>query len=283
MSKQNPNSPRKRRPIAGERNVGRPSPQPRQSGRSTSGSSPVAGRPGGSSPAGKAAPGSGALAAAGAGASSAMASAASWWQRTFRKDATASGAPGGPTPPAERAGDTDAAVATAGPDRRVPTRVLSILGGVAVVLVVLAAWLSLGQWDVRTVSRSSDVDTATRTAPAAAEKAAAAILSYDYKSLGSDEASAEKYMTPAYSKQYSKTFDHLVKANASRLHAKVTADVKSSGISNADPDRANVLLFVNQTTTSTANGGQPQVALNRVTFSMVNHDGTWLVNNITSY
>ena len=32
----------------------------------------------------------------------------------------------------------------------------------------------------------------------------------------------------------------------------------------ADADRVDVLLYVNQTTTSTANGGEPQLALNRV-------------------
>ena len=45
----------------------------------------------------------------------------------------------------------------------------------------------------------------------------------------------------------------------------------------------NVLLYVNQSTTSTANSGQPQVALNRVQLSMVRQGGTWLVNDITSY
>jgi hypothetical protein len=44
-----------------------------------------------------------------------------------------------------------------------------------------------------------------------------------------------------------------------------------------------VLLYVNQTTRSTANGGEPQVALNRVQLSMVRSGGTWLVDDITSY
>ncbi len=44
--------------------------------------------------------------------------------------------------------------------------------------------------------------------------------------------------------------------------------MKASGVSHADPDRVNVLVYVNQTTTSTANGGEPQLALNRVMFSM---------------
>jgi Mce-associated membrane protein len=63
----------------------------------------------------------------------------------------------------------------------------------------------------------------------------------------------------------------------------VAAQVKASAVSHADPDRVTVLLYVNQTTVSTANGGEPQVALNRVTFSMQHLDGRWLVDNISSY
>jgi Mce-associated membrane protein len=40
---------------------------------------------------------------------------------------------------------------------------------------------------------------------------------------------------------------------------------------------------VNQTTTSTANSGEPQTALNRVMFSMVREGDTWRVDDITSY
>ena len=48
--------------------------------------------------------------------------------------------------------------------------------------------------------------------------------------------------------------------DAAKVKAKVEAEVKASGVVHADPDRVNVLLYVNQTTTSTANGGEPQVA-----------------------
>jgi len=51
---------------------------------------------------------------------------------------------------------------------------------------------------------------------------------------------------------------------------------------NRDSDRVRVLMFVNQTTLSTANP-EPQVALNRVEFDMVREDDTWLVDDITSY
>jgi Mce-associated membrane protein len=56
----------------------------------------------------------------------------------------------------------------------------------------------------------------------------------------------------------------------------------ASGLAHTDAGRARILLFVNQTTTSAANDA-PQVALNRVMLDMVDRDGTWLVDDITSY
>ena len=161
--------------------------------------------------------------------------------------------------------------------------VVAVLGVVALALVLTAAWLGLATWDYREVRDQDAVDEASRTAPAAAERASAAILSYDYGSLDADEKAAERYMTPAYRKQYADTFDRLVRPNAAKVRAKVEAEVKASGVAHADADRVNVLLYVNQSTTSTANSGQPQVALNRVQLSMVRQGGTWLVNDITSY
>lgn len=161
--------------------------------------------------------------------------------------------------------------------------VVALLGAVALVLVVAAGVLGLFTWSWSDVRAQDAVDAASRTAPAAAERASAAILSYGYTSLDADEKAAERYMTPAYKKKYADTFNRLVKPNATKLKAKVEAEVKASGVAHADADRVNVLLYVNQTTRSTANGGEPQVALNRVQLSMVKQDGTWLVNDITSY
>ncbi len=161
--------------------------------------------------------------------------------------------------------------------------VVAALGVVALLLVVTAGVLGLFTWSWSDVRTQDAVDEASRTAPAAAERASAAILSYSYTSLDADEKAAERYMTPDYRKKYADTFNRLVKPNATKLKAKVEAEVKASGVAHADADRVNVLLYVNQTTRSTANGGEPQVALNRVQLSMVKRGGTWLVNDITSY
>ncbi len=170
--------------------------------------------------------------------------------------------------------------------RAVPLRVLAVLGVAALVMVAFAAQgfavdgLGLGSW--RTVQEQTEVETAQRTAPATAERAAAAILSYGYEQLEADRDNAAKFMTPSYREEYLDTFG-LVLDNAPDLKAVVEADVRASGVSHADPDRVNVLLFVNQTTTSTANGGEPQTALNRVVLTMQRSGTGWLVDDITSY
>jgi Mce-associated membrane protein len=193
-------------------------------------------------------------------------------------DAPATGTEEPPPPPPPSAGRTTRPRGS-GPS----WLVIAVLGVVALALVATAAVLGLGTWNVREVREQDAVAEATRSAPAAAERASAAILSYGYQSLDADEKSAERYMTAKYKKRYADTFDRLVRPNAAKVKAKVDAEVKASGVAHADAHRVDVLLYVNQTTTSTANGGEPQVALNRVQLSMVEVDGTWLVDDITSY
>ena len=188
-------------------------------------------------------------------------------------------APPPPPPPSGGADVPRAPGVSSGPS----WPIVAALGVAALVLVVAAGVLGLFTWSWSDVHAQDAVDEASRTAPAAAERASAAILSYGYTSLDADEKAAERYMTPAYKKKYADTFNRLVKPNATKLKAKVEAEVKASGVAHADADRVNVLLYVNQTTHSTANGGEPQVALNRVQLSMVKQGGTWLVNDITSY
>jgi Mce-associated membrane protein len=161
-------------------------------------------------------------------------------------------------------------------------RVVTVVGGLAVVLVALAAVLGLSTWSWSRVRDLDAAQEASRTAPATAERAAAAVLSYDYRSLAADEKAAARYLTPAFRAKYLSSMA-VVRPNAPKLKARVAASVKASGVANADPDRVDVLVYVDQTTSSTANGGQPQLALNRAKFSMVRRDGAWLVDDITSY
>jgi septum formation inhibitor-activating ATPase MinD len=58
--------------------------------------------------------------------------------------------------------------------------------------------------------------------------------------------------------------------------------VLGSSVVRATSDRVRVLVFVDQTTVAT-NKKNPQVALNRVEFTMVERGGSWHVDDINSY
>jgi Mce-associated membrane protein len=166
------------------------------------------------------------------------------------------------------------------PGRNVPLVVLVVLGVLAAVAIGVAAYLGFQARNDAAYQESLD------QAPAAAERAAVAVLSYDHESLDADRDAAAKFLSSGYQKDYLKTYE-LVQQNAPELKAQVEAEVLASsamvGSGDRDPDRVPVLLFVNQTTVSSATEGRPSVALNRVRFDMVKVDGSWLVDDITSY
>jgi Mce-associated membrane protein len=173
------------------------------------------------------------------------------------------------------------------PGRPAPRGLLAVLAALATVLVLTAALLALlvdgaGWGDWKQAQQQDEVDRAMRTAPAAAERAAAAVLTYDYRTLEADRDAAAALMTPEYREQYLKTFELVMDAAPARK-ARVEADVRASGVSLPGDDRVEVLLFVNQTTVSTASSGEPQIALNRVVFTMERDGEAWRVDGITSY
>jgi Mce-associated membrane protein len=165
--------------------------------------------------------------------------------------------------------------------RSVPVAVLALLGVLAAAAVGLAIYLGADY------QRATAYEAALDQAPSAAERAAVAVLSYDHESLAADRDAAAKFLTEDYRDDYVKTFNSLVQDNATETRAKVTAEVLASAAmlqsGEESGDKIPVLLFVNQTTVSTANSGEPTVALNRVRLDMEKVDGTWLVDGITSY
>lgn len=124
-------------------------------------------------------------------------------------------------------------------------------------------------------------------APASAERALPAVLSYDYRRLPADRKRAEGFLSPAYAKQYDKTF-RLLENDASgnpgaavQTKAVVKADVIGSGVVDAEADKARVLVFVDQTAQKA--GQDPQIFQNRVAVTMVRSGNRWLVDDLKSY
>jgi Mce-associated membrane protein len=160
--------------------------------------------------------------------------------------------------------------------------VLSVALVVVLALVGLGLAGLLGNRGIPQIREANQVADAQRTAPSVAERAAEAILAYDYKTLDADQDAAERFMTPAFVKKYSDSFTKAVAPAARTFKAQVTTEVLASSVVRATPDHVRVLVFVDQTTVAT-NKKNPQVALNRVELSMVLRGGSWLVDDIGSY
>lgn len=134
-------------------------------------------------------------------------------------------------------------------------------------------------------SSAADVAAAYQAAPPRAEQAAEALLSYEVESLQSDAEAATQYLTPAYAATFHKTVDAFLARSAPSTQRRVTAEVMASGVVSATASHAEVLLFVDQTSST---GGarsasqEPQTALNRVLLSMVKTGDAWLVDDVTA-
>lgn len=163
------------------------------------------------------------------------------------------------------------------------TAVLVVLALLAVAAVTGAVLLGLRVQD------AAVAQDARAQAPAAAERAAAAMLSYDYRTLPDDRQRASRYLTGGFKKQYLDNFTLLEKqadgtpGAAVQSKAVVKASVEGSGVVDVSSSgkTARVLVFVNQV--SEKEGADPQIFQNRVQMTMQDVDGRWLVSNLRSY
>jgi len=163
---------------------------------------------------------------------------------------------------------------TDGDTKRGLGRMLTVALGVAVVLVLtVAVVLGIKAWQGKQAEDARD------QAAAAGRKAAETALSYDYRDLDKSFAAARATMTPEFAGKFDETAK-VAGELATKTKATVKADVREVGVRDGDADRVTLIIFVNQTTTSTITQGKPRVDLNRTRFTMVRKDGQWLVQEI---
>ncbi len=167
------------------------------------------------------------------------------------------------------------------PASRAAALLTLLLALLTVAALVTAGYLGL---QVRDNARVAD---ARDDAPAAAERAAKAVLAYDYRQLPADRKRASAYLTPGFRKEYLQNFTLLEKQKdgtpgaAVQTKTVVTAAVLGSGVMDADVDAARVLVYVNQT--STRPDRDPQIFQNRVALTMQKDGNRWLVDDLKSY
>ncbi|HEX6676069.1 MAG TPA: hypothetical protein VF486_13685 [Actinomycetes bacterium] len=158
--------------------------------------------------------------------------------------------------------------------RRRLTRVpLRGLVAAVVVAALLVGWLALRLRDDRAAA------VAREEAVAAARLHAPEILSYDYRHLDQDFAKAQADLTGKFKEDYARTTITVVKPVAVDNKAVVEARVVAASTVWARPGEAEVLLFVNQQTTTAKTKG-PRVDLNRVRMTLEKTKQGWLVSNV---
>lgn len=116
---------------------------------------------------------------------------------------------------------------------------------------------------------------ALRTAIAAARD----VLGYDYKRLDQDFAAARAHLTPAFAAQYDELSEKTIRPTATKYKAVVTAQVLASSVEEAERGSVQVLLFVNQTT-STTELPAPRIDQSRVRMRLIKTDRGWRVRAI---
>ncbi|MEU8033049.1 hypothetical protein AB0C13_31185 [Streptomyces sp. NPDC049099] len=168
------------------------------------------------------------------------------------------------------------------PGRRAGGRVLAAVLGV-VLVAALAVTAVLG-WQYR---QGRQAEQARGEAVAAARRAAPVVLSYDYRHLDRDFARARALLTGHFRDQYGKTTQSVVAPTATKYHGVVKATVAAPGdggapavsVVSAGPDKAVVLLFVNQVTESTQ-VPEPRLDLNRVRMTLARTADGWKVSGV---
>ncbi|WP_225095332.1 hypothetical protein [Streptomyces sp. CoH27] len=173
------------------------------------------------------------------------------------------------------------------PEESAPSRRAgrSVLTAVPVLVLVTALVVAavLG-WQYR---QGRQAEQARGEALAAARKAAPVVLSYDYRHLDRDFARARALLTGHFRDQYGRTTKTLVAPTATTYHAVVKATVATpsdggtpaASVVSATPDKAVVLLFVNQVTQSTQ-VPEPRLDLNRVRLTLTHTSDGWKVSGV---
>jgi Mce-associated membrane protein len=119
---------------------------------------------------------------------------------------------------------------------------------------------------------------ATTSAIKAASDGAVALLSYSPESLDKDFATAKSKLTGSFLSYYTQFTEQIVAPAAKQKSVKTQASVVRAALSEIHPDRAVVLVFINQTTES-ADRPDASFINSAVRVTMQKVDGGWLISS----
>lgn len=173
--------------------------------------------------------------------------------------------------------DTDSSADAVGPTNgksRWPRRLVPW----TIVLLLLAA-LGVASWLYVFWYRADQQlnELGRQTVLNAASDGVVAVLTYSPDTLDADFTNAKKHLTGDFLNYYSDYTQTVVTPAAKEKAVKTTAAVVNRGIIEFEPNNAQVLLFINQTTTSKSMP-DGSYSTSAVKVTMQRHDGNWLIS-----
>ena len=180
---------------------------------------------------------------------------------------------------AENAEVTGAAVAApvAGSARRILDWCRQRRVTVAALALVVTSAVAAGSvyWWLYRPDQMTGAD-AQQQVVAAAKEGVEAALSYSPENLDKDLATAKSHLTGQFLDYYSDFTAKVVTPAAKQKGVKTEANVARAAVSQMHPNKADVLVFVNQVTTS-RDRPTPALATSTVMVTMVKSGGHWLI------
>ena len=152
---------------------------------------------------------------------------------------------------------------------------LSVVLPLALLALSAAAAASV-YWFLYRPDQMTDAD-AQQQVIAAAKEGTEAVLSYSLENLDQSLATAKSHLTGGFLDEYSTFTDEVVRPAVTQRGVKTEANVARAAVSQMDPGRAQVLIFVNQVTTSKERPS-PALATSSVMVTMVENGGRWLIS-----
>jgi len=120
-------------------------------------------------------------------------------------------------------------------------------------------------------------EAAQQQALAAARSGTEAVLSYGPDTLDNDLAAAKSHLTGNFLEHYTTFTKDVVMPAVKDRGVKTEASVARAGVAEMKPDNAQVLVFVNQVTTSKSRP-TPALATSSVLVTLVRSGGAWLIS-----
>lgn len=111
----------------------------------------------------------------------------------------------------------------------------------------------------------------------AAKSGTEALLTYSPETVDKDLAEAKSHLTGDFLTDYSKKADETVVPAAKQAGVKTEASVTRAAVADMRPDSAQVLVFVNQVSTSRQRP-TPALSTSSVVLTLVKRDGHWLIS-----